>query len=82
MKGRLTGAKAYRTTKTIFGKNRTVVLTWNPKLATKQEAALLKYLEKKTAVLKEIQERLSRLPPRKAGAGRTTVATVTREVEE
>jgi transposase len=80
--GRLAGVTAYRTAKKVFGKQRTVVVTWNPRLAAKQEMALLTYLKKKSAKLKEIQERLERLPSQpKAAQVRTTVATVNREVE-
>lgn len=79
---RLRGVKAYRTTKMVFGRERTVVVTWNPRLARKQEASLLRVLAKKAAKLKEIQDRLSRLRTRAATQARTTVATVQREVNE
>ncbi len=78
---RLAGVKAYRTTKTVFGKKRTIVMTWNPRLLRGQEAALLTYLEKKCRALREIQLRLQHLPQQKpAVQSRTTIETVEREV--
>jgi hypothetical protein len=79
---RLQGVTAFRTQKTVFGKKRTIVVTWNPRLAVKQEAALLAYLEKKSAALVAIQQRLERLPnqPRSAQV-RTNTDTVKREVK-
>lgn len=80
---RLKGVKAYRTQKTVFGKKRTLVLTWNPRLAAGQLAALMTYLQKKTAGLQDIQNRLKRLPERAPGLRkRTTTKTVQREVDE
>lgn len=79
---RLTGVKAYRTTKKVFGRQRTIVMTWNPRLLEGQQAALLTYIEKKTRVLKEIQERLQRLQQRRTSHSKTTVETVQREVQE
>ncbi len=81
--GRLAGLRVFRRTKTVFGAKRTVVVTWNPRLAAGQEAALLTRLYKKTTALREVQERLLRLPQRPANLRkRTTVSTVTREVNE
>lgn len=79
---RLAGVTAYRTTKKVFGHNRTIVMTWNPRLHKGQEAALLTYLEKKTRALREIQQRLQRLPQqRPATQCKTTVDTVKRELQ-
>jgi transposase len=83
LKGRrLKGVKACRTTKKIFGHERTVVVTWNPRLAKGQDRALLTYLEKKAKGLRGIQERLTRLRGRSAAQVRTTVDTVQREVRD
>ncbi|MHC9539367.1 MAG: IS1634 family transposase [Vulcanimicrobiota bacterium] len=79
---RLAGVKAYRTTKKVFGRQRTIVMTWNPRLLKGQQAALLTYLEKKTRALREIQERLQRLQQRRTSHSKTTVDTVQREVQE
>ena len=79
---RLRGVTAWRSRKKVFGKERTLVVTWNPRLAVKQEAALLTYLKKKSKALSAIQERLHRLPTQpKSAQARTTVDTVRREVQ-
>lgn len=80
---RLQGVTAWRTRKMVFGKDRTIVVTWNPRLAVKQEAALLAYLTKKSEALRGIQQRLERLPGQpKSAQTRTTAETVKREVKD
>lgn len=80
---RLEGVKAYRTTKKVFGKTRTVIVTWNPRLAAGQLGALMSYLKKKATALNEISERLQKLPGRPPGQQkRTTIKTVQRQVDE
>lgn len=80
--GRLAGVLAYRTQKRVFGSVRTVVITWNPRLYAGQEAALQDYLQKKTAGLQAIQEKLERVRSRPGRGGNTTVASVQKEVNE
>lgn len=57
---RLEGAKAYRTTKKVFGAERTVVVVFNPALYEAQVKTLDREIEKRKHRLRNLQRRLRR----------------------
>jgi transposase len=57
---RLQGVRAYRTTKEVFRTERTIVVTYNPRLYQGQKNGLRGHLRKKLKKLKELREKLRR----------------------
>lgn len=69
---RLEGTTAYRTTKQIWGANRTVVVTRSQKLLSGQIAGIKAALRKKRAVLRQLRRKLRRSQqPNARGKGYT-----------
>jgi transposase len=56
--GRLAGEWSYRTQRVVWGKERTVVLTFNPTLYAGQVQGLAQHLKKATQSLKDLQRNL------------------------
>jgi transposase len=56
----LAGVSAYRTTKTVFGRERTVLVTYNENLFVAQSRTLLREIAKRQSSLREQQQRLQR----------------------
>ena len=54
----LDGVSAWRTTRTLFGVERTVLVTYNEKLFTAQSRTLLREIAKRRQRLRELQNRL------------------------
>ncbi len=77
----LPGVTAYRTTKNVFGADRTVLVTYNENLFIAQSRTLLREIAKRQQALRELQQRLRR---RRSGAVRRgklpTVAGVSKKV--
>lgn len=77
----LPGVTAYRTTKVVFGVERTVLVTYNENLFVAQSRTLLREIAKRQRALRELQHRLRR---RRSGAVRggkpPTVAGVSKKV--
>ncbi len=79
---RLRGVRAYRTTRTIYGAERTVVVTWNPVLYQAQLRGLLTTLNRRKRSLAAIERRLRRRRETPKPKGKTpTVASLRRQVE-
>jgi transposase len=57
--GRLAGEWAYRTRRVVWGKERTVVLTYNPTLYAGQMQGLAQHLKKAVQALKDLQRNLT-----------------------
>jgi len=77
----LVGVSACRTTKVIFGKPRTVVVTYNEKLFVAQSRTLLREIAKRQRLLGELQTRLQRWQRGELKGGRPpTVAGVRKKV--
>jgi transposase len=77
----LAGVSAYRTTKVIFGKSRTVVVTSNEKLFVAQSRTLLREIAKRQRLLGELQARLQRWQRGERKGGRPpAVAGVRKQV--
>jgi transposase len=77
----LIGVRAYRTTKEVFGKHRTVVVTYNEKLFVAQSRTLLREIAKRQRLLGELQTRLQRWQRGEMKGGRSpTVAGVRKQV--
>ena len=78
----LAGVTAYRTTREVFGRSRTVVVTYNETLFVAQARTLLREIAKRQRQLRELQHQLRR---RHTGQVRTgqppTVAGVTKKVQ-
>jgi len=80
---RLQGVLAYRTRKEVFGAERTVVVTYNPRLFRGQKNGLRVHLRKKLKKLKELRERLTRRREGKTRGGRApTLQSVQDQVEK
>ena len=62
----LLGVRAHRTGKEVFGKQRTVVVSYNPKLFVAPSRTLLREIAKRQVRLTELQASLER---RRSGAG-------------
>jgi transposase len=56
----LPGVTAYRTTKDVFGKKRTIVVSYNPALFVAQSRTLLREIAKRQKLLGELQTSLER----------------------
>ena len=80
---RLKGVLAYRAGKEVFGAERTVVVTYNPRLYQGQKNGLRGHLRKKLKKLKELRERLTRRREGKTRGGRApTLQSVQDQVEK
>jgi transposase len=78
----LPGVRAYRTRKQVFGKQRTVVVTYNPKLFVAQSRTLLREIAKRQALLAEQEASLQRRRAGQVRGGkRPTLASVKKKVE-
>jgi transposase len=79
---RLEGALACRTAKTVFGRERTVLVTFNEKLLEGQLQGINANLEKTRRKLDALQQGLRRRKAGRVKGGKApTVASVTRQVE-
>jgi transposase len=56
---RLKGVKAYRTRKEVFGTERSIIVTYNPRLFRGQKAGIRQHLRKKLKKLREIRRKLA-----------------------
>lgn len=72
---------AYRTTKVLFGVNRTVLVTFNQKLLRAQTKTLSREIHKRERKLEKLQNHLRRRRPQDRGK-KPTVAGVKKKVEE
>ncbi len=80
---RLKDCLAYRTRKTVFGHERTIVITYNENLLAGQMQGLSGNLEKTRQRLAEIQQVLRRRREGRTRGGQTpTVASVNRQVQQ
>ena len=80
---RLAGCLAYRTKRTVFGQERTVVITYNEHLLEGQMQGINANLHKARRKLHELQHSLRRRQAGKIKGGKKpTVQTVTRAVEQ
>jgi transposase len=80
---RLKNCLAFRTTKSVFGQERTIVVTYNENLLEGQLQGLTKNLEKTRQRLYEIQRSLRRRREGKVKGGKKpTVASVNKQVEK
>ena len=78
----LQGVSAYRTTRLVYGTERTVVVTWNRAFYKAQLRGLLSTLQRRLRSLGRLQERLARRRRQAHPKGHApTVASVTRQVE-
>jgi transposase len=77
----LPGVRAHRTRKEVFGKQRTVVVTYNPKLFVAQSRTVLRQIAKRQTLLAELQASLERRRSGQVkGDKRPTRASVTKKV--
>jgi transposase len=75
----LPGVLAHRTTKTVFGKKRVVVVTYNQKLFVAQSRTLLREIAKRQRLLGELQGRLQRWQTGQVKGGRPPTLAGTRK---
>jgi transposase len=75
----LPGILAHRTTKTVFGKKRVVVVTYNQKLFVAQSRTLLREIAKRQRLLSELQGRLQRWQTGQVKGGRPPTLAGTRK---
>jgi transposase len=79
----LPGVTAYRTTKKVFGVERTILVTYNENLFVAQSQTLLREIAKRQRALRERQQQLRRRRSGKVRGGKPpTVAGVTKHVNE
>jgi len=80
---RLAGCLAYRTTRTVFGQERTVVVTYNEHLLEGQMQGINASLHKARRKLHDLQQSLRRRQAGQIKGGKKpTLQTVTRQVEQ
>jgi transposase len=80
---RLAGCLAHRTKRTVFGQERTVVVTYNEHLLEGQMQGITASLQKARRKLHELQQSLrGRQAGKIKGGKKPTVQTVTRQVEQ
>ncbi len=80
---RLAGCLAHRTQRTVFGQERTVVVTYNEHLLEGQMQGITASLQKARRKLHELQQSLrGRQAGKIKGGKKPTVQTVTRQVEQ
>jgi len=78
----LPGVSAYRTTKVVFGVERTVLVTYNENLFVAQARTLLREIAKRQRYLREQQQQLQRWHRGKVRRGKApSVAAVTKKVQ-
>jgi transposase len=78
----LPGVRAYRTTRAIFGVERTVLVTYNENLFVAQWRTLLREIAKRQNQLREVQQQLARWHRGTVRRGKPpTVAGVTKKVQ-
>lgn len=75
----LPGVAAYRTTKTVFGAKRVVVVTYNQKLFVAQCRTLLREIAKRQRLLSELQGRLQRWQTGQVKGGKPPTLAGTRK---
>jgi transposase len=75
----LPGVSAYRTTKTVFGTERVVVVTYNQKLFVAQSRTLLREIAKRQRLLSELQARLQRRQTGQVKGGKPPTLAGTRK---
>jgi transposase len=73
------GVSSYRTTKVLFGKERTIVVTYNEKLFVAQSRTLLREIAKRQRLLGELQTRLQRWQRGEVPGGRPPTVTGVRK---
>ena len=79
---RLEGCLAYRTRRTVFGQERTILVTYNENLLEGQLQGINASLQKARRKLDELQQSLRRRQQGRVKRGKaSTVATVTRQVD-
>ena len=79
---RLEGCLAYRTRRTVFGQERTILVTYNENLLEGQLQGINASLQKARRKLDELQQSLRRRQQGRVKRGKApTVATVTRQVD-
>jgi len=79
---RLAGVTAYRTRKVVFGAERTIVVTYNPRLYWGQKRGLLWHLKKREARLAELSERLRQHRDGRLRGKKPSLEAVEKQVEE
>lgn len=80
---RLQGVSAYRTTRSVYGAERTVVITWNRTLYKAQVRGLLSTLNRRLRRLRRLQARLARRRRLAHPKGKNpTVTSVSRQVQD
>jgi len=78
----LPGVRAYRTTREVFGAERTVLVTYNENLFVAQSRTLLREIAKRQRRLRELQIQLHRRHSGRVRAGKPpTVEDVTKKVQ-
>ena len=75
----LPGVRAWRTRKTVFGVERTVLVTFNQELFDAQERTLLREIDKRRRQLRELQGRLRRWRTGRVSGGRKPSLAGTRK---
>jgi len=75
----LPGVSAYRTTKTVFGRKRTVVVTYNENLFVAQSKTLLREIGKRQQHFRELVSRLERWRRGEIRRGRPPTVAATRK---
>ena len=75
----LPGVQAWRTRRTVFGVERTVLVTWNRALFDAREKTLLREIDKRRRKLRELQLRLRRRRSGKIRGGRKPTLASTRK---
>jgi transposase len=79
---RLYGVRAFRSTREVFGRNRTVLITYNEQLFLTQSQSLLNEIRKRTRHLNGLGRRLSkRRSGEIKGGHKPTVASVRKQAE-
>jgi len=79
----LVGVTAYRTTQTVFGAARTVLVTYNEALFVAQARTLLREIDKRHKRLRELQVQLRRHQSGKVRGGKApTLASTTKKVQQ
>jgi transposase len=79
---RLYGVRAFRSTREVFGQNRTVLITYNEQLFLTQSQSLLNEIRKRTRHLNDLGRRLGQRRSGEIKGGRKpTVASVRKQAE-
>lgn len=75
----LPGAKAYRTTKEVYGAKRTIVVCYNEKYFVAQSRTILREIAKRQRRLADLQDRLHRRAKGEIRGGRPPTSAATRK---